>query len=55
MGLANALYWLMIFIMVADTIDYGDMKMGLRAEAVSYSAHSLIIKMGAAITGFLVG
>ena len=55
MGLANALYWLMIFIMVADTIDYGDMKMGLRAEAVSYSAHSLIIKIGAAITGFLVG
>ncbi|EMQ0913128.1 melibiose:sodium symporter [Mixta theicola] len=55
MGLANALYWLMIFIMVADTIDYGDARMGLRAEAVSYSAHSLMIKLGAAITGYLVG
>lgn len=54
-GLSNALYWLMVLLMVADTVDYGDYKLGIRAESVSYSTHTLVIKCTGALTGFLVG
>lgn len=54
-GLSNALYWLMVLMMVADTVDYGDYKLGMRAESISYSTHTLVIKCTGALTGFLVG
>ncbi|WP_019616096.1 melibiose:sodium transporter MelB [Psychromonas ossibalaenae] len=54
-GISNAIYWLMILLMVADTVDYGDMKMGIRSESVSYSVHTLISKCSGALTGFLIG
>ncbi|WP_263078332.1 melibiose:sodium transporter MelB [Endozoicomonas sp. Mp262] len=54
-GLSNALYWLMVLLMVADTVDYGDYKLGIRAESISYSTHTLVIKCTGALTGFLVG
>ncbi len=54
-GLSNALYWLMILLMVADTVDYGDYKLGIRSESISYSTHTLVIKCTGALTGFLVG
>ncbi len=54
-GLSNAVYWLMILLMVADTVDYGDMKLGIRSESISYSSHTLVIKCTGALTGFLVG
>ncbi|HCA8417320.1 TPA: melibiose:sodium transporter MelB [Klebsiella variicola] len=54
-GLSSALYWLIILIMVGDTVDYGDMKLNLRSEAMSYSIHTLIIKISGAVTGLLIG
>ena len=54
-GLSNALYWLMAILMVADCVDYGDYKLNMRSESVSYSTHTLIFKCTSALTGFLVG
>lgn len=54
-GLSSALYWLMVLIMVGDTVDYGDMKLNLRSEAMSYSIHTLIIKIAGAVTGLIIG
>ena len=41
--------------MVADCVDYGDYKLNMRSESVSYSTHTLIFKCTSALTGFLVG
>ncbi len=54
-GVSGAVYWLIILIMVADTVDYGDKTIGIRAESVSYSAHTLISKCSGALTGSLIG
>ncbi|WP_322804510.1 melibiose:sodium transporter MelB [Vibrio alfacsensis] len=54
-GLSNAIYWLLILVMVADSVDYGDAKMGFRSESILYSMNTLVSKCSGAIVGFLVG
>lgn len=54
-GLSNAIYWLLILVMVADAVDYGDAKMGVRSESILYSMNTLVSKCSGAIVGFLVG
>lgn len=54
-GLSNAIYWLIVLIMVADTVDYGDFKLGIRSESISYSVHTLISKCSGAFVGYLIG
>lgn len=54
-GLSSALYWLIVLVMVADTVDYGDDKHNVRSESVLYSVNTLVSKCSGALTGFLVG
>lgn len=44
-----------LFCMVADTVDYGTLKMGRRIMAMTFSGHLLAIKLGFAIGGALAG
>ncbi|GLS26778.1 glycoside-pentoside-hexuronide (GPH):cation symporter [Marinibactrum halimedae] len=45
----------LMFSMVPDTVDYGRLSSSRNVMAMSYSAHLLLIKMGLAIGGALVG
>jgi melibiose permease len=54
-GLSSAMYWLILLIMVADTVDYGDAKNNVRSESILYSVNTLVSKCSGALTGFLVG
>ncbi|RJX69403.1 melibiose:sodium transporter MelB [Vibrio sinensis] len=54
-GLSNAIYWLLILVMVADSVDYGDTKLGMRSESILYSMNTLVSKCSGALVGFLVG
>ncbi|MCQ1059722.1 melibiose:sodium transporter MelB [Photobacterium sp. ZSDE20] len=54
-GLSSAMFWLILLIMVADTVDYGDAKNDVRSESVLYSVNTLVSKCSGALTGFLVG
>ncbi|XQW86488.1 glycoside-pentoside-hexuronide (GPH):cation symporter [Thalassotalea piscium] len=44
-----------MFSMVADTVDYGVLKIGKRLTAITFSGHLLAIKFGFAIGGALAG
>ena len=44
-----------MFSMVADTVDYGALKIGRRLTAVTFSGHLLAIKLGFAIGGAIAG
>lgn len=54
-GFTDALYWLLVMIMVADTVDYGDMQFGKRSESIYYSLHTLLTKCSGAISAFVIG
>ncbi|MGF1702866.1 melibiose:sodium transporter MelB [Photobacterium makurazakiensis] len=54
-GLSSAMFWLILLIMVADTVDYGDAKNNVRSESILYSVNTLVSKCSGALTGFLVG
>lgn len=54
-GISTGLYWLMLFLMIADTIDYGDLKLGTRCESVYYSVQTFAVKCTSGVTAFLVG
>lgn len=54
-GFTTAVYWLLIMIMVADTIDYGTVTLNLRIEAIYYSINTLLGKCAGAISGFVLG
>lgn len=54
-GFTTAVYWLLIMIMVADTIDYGTVTLNLRSEAIYYSINTLLGKCAGAISGFVLG
>ena len=54
-GISTGLYWLMIFLMIADTIDYGDSTLGIRCESVCYSVQTFAVKCSGALVGFMVG
>ena len=54
-GFTTAVYWLLIMIMVADTIDYGTVTLNLRSEAIYYSINTLLGKCAGTISGFVLG
>lgn len=52
---AHMLVTPILFSMVADTVDYGVLKIGRRITAMTFSGHLLAIKMGFAIGGASAG
>ena len=54
-GFSNAIYWLFAMIMVADTVDYGDMEYNVRSESIYYSLHTLLSKCTGAVSSAIIG
>lgn len=54
-GFTTAVYWLLVMIMIADTIDYGTVTLNLRSEAIYYSINTLLGKCAGAISGYVLG
>lgn len=42
-------------VMLADTVDYGEKKLGFRNEGIIFSLQPFIVKFASAFSGFLVG
>ena len=54
-GLSNSMYWLIVMIMVADTVDFGDYRFNIRSECIYYSLHTLLSKCSGAVSAAVVG
>lgn len=51
--LGNALAGVSTTVMLADTVDYGEYKYGVRSEAIVFSVQTFTAKFGSAIAGFI--
>ncbi len=50
-GIANGLS----IVMLADIVDYGEVKTGFRSESIIFSVIAMLVKFAGAFSGFIIG
>jgi len=50
-GIANGLS----IVMLADIVDYGEVKSGFRSESIIFSVIAMLVKFAGAFSGFIIG
>ncbi len=51
----NGLFNGLSTVMLADVVDYGEVKTGMRSESVIFSVQTMMVKGAGALAGFLIG
>jgi len=41
--------------MLADTVEYGEWKLGVRSESIVFSVQTFVVKLASALSAFIVG
>ncbi|MBN1532563.1 MAG: MFS transporter [Spirochaetes bacterium] len=54
-GIGLSTNWLSPWAMIPDTVEFSELKTGLRREATLYGAYYFVFKVGTAMAGFIVG
>lgn len=54
-GFQNSIYWILVMIMVADCIDFGDYRFHIRSECIYYAIHTMFIKCAGAFAAAFIG
>lgn len=52
-SIGNALALVSTTVMLADTVDYGEYKLGTRSESIVFSMQTMTVKFGNALAGFM--
>ncbi|UYM18018.1 melibiose:sodium transporter MelB [Endozoicomonas euniceicola] len=55
MKFGNGLFNGLSTVMLADVVDYGEEKTGMRSESVIFSVQTMLVKAAGALAGFLIG